>query len=58
MENKALNIRSENYPIINDVAELAEKEKRSISNMGSILLEEAIAARKLSTDGVPATDGL
>ena len=45
MQNRALNIREENYPVIARVAELAEREQRSISNMGAVLLEEALAAR-------------
>jgi hypothetical protein len=57
MENRALNIREENYPIIARVAELAIAEKRSISNMGAVLLEEAVAARDTKAEKSPSLEG-
>jgi predicted transcriptional regulator len=37
--------------------EMAKEERRSHSQMGAILIEEAIAARIAQKDGIPATPG-
>ena len=50
MENKTLHMTEERYPIIAKVAEIADKERRSMAIMADILLAEAIAKRKLDLE--------
>lgn len=45
MENITLNITSERYPVIKQLAEMAEKERRSLAVMADILLTEALEQR-------------
>jgi len=45
MENITLNITSERYPIIKQLAKMAAEERRSLAVMADILLTEALERR-------------
>ena len=55
MTQKNLNMSSENHTVVLKVSEMAQQENRTLANMASVLLYEAIAARKASDQG--HTDG-
>jgi len=46
MDRKTINLTTDQYPHLAEVAEMAEAEHRSLANMAGVLLKEAIAKRK------------
>jgi len=46
METRTLNLASDIYPVVTEVVKLAEKDRRSLSQMAGILLEEAVSHRE------------
>lgn len=46
MKTRVINMSSEYYPIVEDVAQMAEDENRSLANMADTLLKEAIKNRE------------
>ena len=53
MDRKTINLTTDQYPHLVEVADMAEAEHRSLANMASLLLKEAIEKRK---DGAAVTD--
>ena len=47
MDRKTINLTTDQYPHLHEVAEMAEVEHRSLANMAGLLLKEAIEKRNV-----------